>query len=304
MKKRILLLNLCIHQLLSKKILKRYFFQGLFRFTRETKKLFLWTCVALSFSLALQANAFSDVHPQDWFAKDVEKFQAMGVINGEGLTGNFAPGREANRAEIAKMFSRYDDVMQATFRSQLKKITLEILAEVSRDIEVKTYSFKNKLERRIDLESGNQLTALSLLNEKAKTLELSLAGIDKQSALIPVVAAIPIVASGLTTPSQVALEVILPTTTAISEMLLIKKGIPARCPAAWTQSNYTAKWLNGMLYYERTCVTAEVCPVKYYQGGSDDIASCDSGYKQSDYLHLGKDVLGTNLFRRVCYTCN
>jgi hypothetical protein len=303
MKKRILFLSVLFRRLFSKSKLKPDFLLKLQGAFRETYKAVLWVCVGVSFTLALQVNAFSDVHPQDWFAPHVQKFQEMGVIQGEGLTGNFAPEREANRAEIAKMFSVYDEAMRADFSNQLESIRAQILAEVSRDMEVKTYSFKNELERKIDSESKIQSSSLSLLAIKAGNLESSLADIDKNlDATDQIIPREPVAVSVASPTAQAVLNLSVPA-DAVSKLILVKQGSPTNCPTTWSQSGYDAKWANGLLYYQRTCVTDDVCSVRYYQGTAESLSACESGAKQADYWYLGKNNDGNALFRRACYSC-
>lgn len=316
MKKRILLLGRQTEQIISKKNLMRHFFSGLIHAFTQPRRAVLWVCVGVSFVLALQAKAVSDVHPQDgliepgfvdvqvddWFAPHVQKFQALGVIEGDGQTGYFSPSRQANRAEIVKMFSKYDEATRADFQTQLAAIRLQILTELNRDIEVKTYSFKNQLEQKIATEAANQTSALTQLSQRADSLALSQSAVvdrvvvsePRQTESVAVVVSTPV--------TQSALNVAVPSDK-VSEILLVKQGIPTRCPSGWTQSSYAPKWLNGLIYYERTCVTDQVCPVRYYQGTTTELSACESEYRQADYWFLGNDDTGQNVFRRVCYRC-
>ena len=65
--------------------------------------LFLATAV----TTAARSNFFSDVHVADWFYGYVETVRSWGVISGND-DGTFAPARNINRAEFAKMLTLYD----------------------------------------------------------------------------------------------------------------------------------------------------------------------------------------------------
>jgi hypothetical protein len=49
------------------------------------------------------ANPFPDITPDMWFAKYVKKAKDVGVVSGDGVTGNFEGGRNVNLVEYLKM---------------------------------------------------------------------------------------------------------------------------------------------------------------------------------------------------------
>ncbi|MCD6109703.1 S-layer homology domain-containing protein [bacterium] len=50
-----------------------------------------------------ESNPFPDVDPSAWFAKYVQKAKDIGVVSGDGVTGDFEGGRSVNLAEFLKM---------------------------------------------------------------------------------------------------------------------------------------------------------------------------------------------------------
>ncbi len=49
------------------------------------------------------AGKFADVPADAWFAKYVETAANLGIVSGDGQTGNFVPARQVNKAEFLKM---------------------------------------------------------------------------------------------------------------------------------------------------------------------------------------------------------
>ncbi len=49
------------------------------------------------------AGKFADVSSDAWFAKYVETAADLGIVSGDGDTGNFVPARQVNKAEFLKM---------------------------------------------------------------------------------------------------------------------------------------------------------------------------------------------------------
>lgn len=59
---------------------------------------------------------FPDVKPTDWFHQYVMQIKDWGVVGGND-DGTFAPSRNINRAEFAKMLSRYDERVDEKIRN-------------------------------------------------------------------------------------------------------------------------------------------------------------------------------------------
>lgn len=70
------------------------------------------------------ANTFPDVSPSDWFAQYVNQIKDWGIISGND-DGTFAPGRNVNRAELAKMFVLQDERIDEKITSALADVETE-----------------------------------------------------------------------------------------------------------------------------------------------------------------------------------
>lgn len=270
-------------------------------------KVVLGVFIGMVFTLALQVNAFSDVHPQDWFAPHVERFRSMGVLEGDGVTGDFVPNRQANRAEIATIFSKYDALMRADFALQLQTMKQEILKEIELDLTNKSSGVSSDLvqqmENKLATERSNWSNELRRLEQKTYTIETSVKNFNLAEKTVVAVDTNSTESVTVPTVSVVKkFDLPLPENT-IGTMKLVKQGIPNKCPSRWKQTDFMTQLLGGYLFYERTCVTDQMCQVEYFQGTADAIAVCAEGSRQADYLYLGQNDSAENLYRRVCYTC-
>ncbi len=65
------------------------------------------------------AGKFADVPSDAWFAKYVETAANLGIVSGDGNTGNFVPARQVNKAEFLKMVMKAFEIDPADYASVL-----------------------------------------------------------------------------------------------------------------------------------------------------------------------------------------
>jgi hypothetical protein len=65
------------------------------------------------------AGKFADVPQDAWFAKYVETAADIGIVSGDGDTGNFVPARQVNKAEFLKMVLKTFEINPADYENIL-----------------------------------------------------------------------------------------------------------------------------------------------------------------------------------------
>lgn len=75
------------------------------------------------------AGKFTDVPAEAWFAKYVETAADMGIISGDGETGNFVPARQVNKAEFLKMVMKTFEINPADYTNILNVEPADVPAD-------------------------------------------------------------------------------------------------------------------------------------------------------------------------------
>lgn len=88
----------------------------------------VFSSIIIASAIGGGSEDFSDVSGTEWYAEAVQELSGMGIIEGYD-DGTFRPNDSANRAEIATMFSRYDDIVGEDLDSVLAVICNVIAAD-------------------------------------------------------------------------------------------------------------------------------------------------------------------------------
>jgi len=75
------------------------------------------------------AGKFKDVPQDAWFAKYVETAADMGIVSGDGDTGNFVPARQVNKAEFLKMVLKTFEINPADYENILNVEPADVPAD-------------------------------------------------------------------------------------------------------------------------------------------------------------------------------
>jgi len=75
------------------------------------------------------AGKFADVPKEAWFAKYVETAADMGIVSGDGATGNFVPARQVNKAEFLKMVMKTFEIDPADYANILNVEPADVPAD-------------------------------------------------------------------------------------------------------------------------------------------------------------------------------
>ena len=181
------------------------------------KKVYLIASVSLFiFGTVFARGGFPDVPENAWFYGYVNQIKDWGVISGND-DGTFAPERNINRAEFAKMLSLYDERVD-------QKI-------------------KNSAYSSVSTTASSPATVMYLTSYNQEPSACPSGW--KQAAY----------ATNWTDNGKSSLERTCYTEKSCSVMYLGNfNAEPASCPSGWSQSNHGPRWTDGgQQKLQRTC---------------------------------------------------